>query len=112
MNLLSQNSWVVNSMMGKVLDASSFAKGLPILNFNADGKLTGSTGCNNFTGNFVLDGMGIKLDPGGMTKMACPGNGEADFLSAIQQVTNLKPDGSTLSLLNGTNEVMSLIPKK
>jgi|KBSMisStaDraftv2_1062788.scaffolds.fasta_scaffold1872284_1 heat shock protein HslJ len=111
-NTLTQNSWVVNSLLGKQLDSSAYLKGLPSINFGADGKLTGSTGCNNFTGNFKLDGMGVNLDPGAMTKMACPGNGEADFLSALQQVTNLKLNGNTLSLLNGANEVLSLIPKK
>ena len=65
-----------------------------------------------FTGNFKLEGTGITLDTGAMTRMACPGNGEADFLSAIKQVTNLKLNGNTLSLLNGANEVMGLIPKK
>ena len=112
MNTLTQNSWVVNSISGKKLDASASMKGLPSMNFSNDGKLTGSTGCNNFNGNFKLDGMGVKLNPGTMTRMACPGNGEADFLSAVQQVTNLKLNGNTLSLLNGTNEVMSLVPKK
>ena len=112
MNTLTQNSWVVNSLLGKQLDPSAFLKGLPGMSFGTDGKLTGSTGCNNFSGNFKLEGMGVKLDPGAMTRMACPGNGEADFISAIQQVTNLKMNGNTLSLLNGATEVMSLIPKK
>jgi len=112
MDTLSKSSWVVNSLLGKQLDPAAYMKGLPSMNFGADGKLTGSTGCNNFTGNFKLDGMGVKLDPGAMTRMACPGNGEADFLAAAQQVTNLKMNGNTLSLLNGATEVMSLVPKK
>lgn len=112
MNTLTQNSWIVNSLLGKQLDPAAYMKGLPAMNFGADGKLTGSTGCNNFTGNFKLDGINVKLDPGAMTRMACPGNGEADFLAAAQQVTNLKMNGNTLSLLNGATEVMSLIPKK
>jgi heat shock protein HslJ len=112
MDTLTQNSWVVNSLLGKQLDPAVYMKGLPSMNFGADGKLTGSTGCNKFTGNYKLDGMGVKLDPGAMTRMACPGNGEADFLAAAQQVTNLKMNGNTLSLLNGATEVMSLIPKK
>lgn len=112
MNTLTQNSWVVNTIMGKSLDTSAFVKGLPNLNFGSDGKLTGSTGCNSFTGNFKLEGTGIQLDPGAMTRMACPGNGEADFLNAIQQVTNVKLNGNGLSLLSGADEVMSLMPKK
>jgi heat shock protein HslJ len=111
-NTLTQNSWVINSLLGKQPDAASFLKGLPSMNFGSDGKLTGSTGCNNFAGNFKLEGTAVTLDPGAMTRMACPGNGEADFLSALQQVTNLKLNGNTLSLLNGATEVMSLISKK
>jgi len=112
MDMLAQNSWVVNSLLRKQPDPAAFLKGLPSLNFGADGKLTGSAVCNNFSGNFKPDGMDLKLDPGAMTRMACSGTGEADFLSAIKQVTNLKLKNNTLSLLNGANEVMSLIPKK
>lgn len=108
---LGGTEWNVTSLLGKSLKAEDIMKGLPSLNFSDNGKLFGSTGCNNFTGSFKLDGTELSLDPGAMTKMMCPDNTEQDFLNAINQVTNVKMDENKLNLLNGTNIVMSLEPK-
>ncbi len=108
---LGGQDWIVTSLLGNTLNANDLEKGLPSLNFSEDGKLFGSTGCNNFTGSYKLDGTKLSLNPGAMTKMFCPGDTEQKFLKAINQVTNLKMDASTLNLLNGTNTVMGLIPK-
>lgn len=113
-DLLTQiegREWNVTSLLGKTLNADDMMKGLPSLNFSENEKLFGSTGCNNFTGSYKLDGAKLSLDPGAMTKMFCTESTEQDFLNAINQVTNVKMDGSTLILLNGTNTVMSLVPK-
>jgi heat shock protein HslJ len=111
MSLLSGKSFNVESIMGKALNPADFMKGLPTFNFGNDGKMTGSSGCNNFMGNFKVDGKALSLDPGAMTRMACPGNGEGDFLNAVKQVNGLKAAGNKIKLLNGATEVMSLIPK-
>lgn len=103
--------WNVTSLLGKTLTADDALKTLPSLNFSDDGKLYGSTGCNNFTGSYKLDGTKLSLNPGAMTKMMCSGTTEQDFLTAINQVTNFKMDGNTLNLLNGAATVMSLVPK-
>lgn len=108
---LGDKEWNVTSLLGNTLNVNDLEKGLPSLNFSEDGKLFGSTGCNNFTGSYKLDGTKLSLNPGAMTKMFCPGDTEQNFLKAINQVTNLKMDGSTLNLLNGTKTVMSLMPK-
>jgi heat shock protein HslJ len=108
---LGGKEWNVTSLFGKPQDVDEITKGLPSLNFSDNGKLFGSTGCNNFTGSYKLDGTKLSLDPGAMTKMFCPGDTEQDFLRAINQVTSLKMDGNTLNLLNGTSPVMSLEPK-
>jgi len=111
MSLLGGKSFNVESILGKALNASDFMKGLPSFNFGSDGKLTGSSGCNTFNGNFKVDGKTLSIDPGAMTRMACPGTGESDFLNAVKQVNGLKAVGNKIKLLNGANEVMSLIPK-
>ncbi len=108
---LGGTEWNVTSLLGKSLKADDITKGLPSLNFSDNGKLFGSTGCNNFTGSYKLDGTELSLDPGAMTKIMCPDNTEQDFLNAINQVTNVKMDRNKLNLLNGTNTVMSLEPK-
>lgn len=108
---LGSTEWNVKSLLGKSLNAADITKGLPSINFSDNGKLFGSTGCNSFTGSYKLEGTKLSLDPGAMTKMMCSDNTEQDFLNAINQVTNLKMDGNTLNLLNGSKTVMSLEPQ-
>ncbi|HSC54460.1 MAG TPA: META domain-containing protein [Phnomibacter sp.] len=111
LELLAGKSFTVESLLGKALNAADFMKGLPSFKFGTDGKLTGSSGCNNFNGIFKVDGTNLSIDPGAMTRMSCPGTGEADFLDALKQVNGLKTVGNTIKLLNGAKEMMSLVPK-
>jgi heat shock protein HslJ len=111
LSLLTGNNWMLNTLMGKALDPSKFLSGIPSLNFMDGGKLAGFTGCNNFNGKFDLDGTDIKLDPGAMTKKACEGGGENDFLSALGQVGNFKVKKDKLTLMDGAKELMSFIPQ-
>ncbi|REG85393.1 META domain-containing protein [Algoriphagus antarcticus] len=112
LNLLTGNSWTLSSLMGKGLDMNQFAGGIPSLAFLEDGKLSGFSGCNNFSGNFSLEGTGIELDPGAMTKKMCPGSGEQDYISALGKVGDLKIGKDKLTLLDGATELMSFVPKK
>lgn len=110
-DLLQGKSFNVESIAGKLLNAADYKNGLPSFNFGTEGKLSGNAGCNNFNGNFKVDGNTLNLNPGAMTRMACPGSGETDFLNAVKQVTGLKQEGGKLKLLNGATELMSLVPK-
>jgi putative lipoprotein len=67
-------------------------------------KLTGSTGCNNFTGSYIASEGALQFMPGATTmKMCTPAvaGQEQAFLAALKATTNYKVDGSTLELLNG-----------
>ena len=88
-----------------------FPGGIPSLDFLAEGKLSGFSGCNNFSGNFSLEGTGLKLEPGAMTKKMCPGTGEQDYISALGKVRDLKIEKEKLTLLDGDTELMSFVPK-
>ncbi|MCE7054103.1 META domain-containing protein [Algoriphagus sp. AGSA1] len=111
LKLLTNKSWALSSLAGKSLDMSQFPGGIPTLNFLEDGKLSGFTGCNNFSGNFSLEEPGIKLDPGAITKKMCPGSGEEDFIAALKKAGDLKIARDKLTLLDGTMELMSFVPK-
>lgn len=110
-SFLTGNTWSLSSFMGQDVDLSKFRDGLPSLSFLDGGKLAGFAGCNNFSGGFSLEGTDIKLDPGALTRKACQGSGEADFISAMSKVKNIKAGKDKLTLLDGTTEIMSLIPK-
>jgi heat shock protein HslJ len=111
LSLLTGNSWALSSLMGEGLDPSQFTGTIPSLDFLEGGKLAGYSGCNNFSGSFSLEGTAVKLDPGAITKKACPSAGEQDFLSAIEKVSQLKVDRNKLTLLDGATELMSFVPK-
>lgn len=110
-SLLTDKPWELSSMMG-ALDSSKFPAGLPSLSFLEGGRLAGFAGCNNFSGGFSLEGSGIQLDPGAMTKKACPGNGEDLFMQALDKVKNFKVEKEKLTLLDGDTELMSFVPKQ
>lgn len=91
---------------------SKFSGGLPTLDFLEGGNLAGFAGCNNFSGGFSLEGTGIKLDPGAITRKACPGGGEDEFISSLNKVKNFTVGKEKLTLLDGATELMSFVPYK
>lgn len=109
---LSANAWIPESLKGESVDEDDYMKGLPELEFLKEGTVRGSTGCNSFKGTFLLKDQNITIDPGAMTKMNCPGDGEAEFLNAINSVTGAKMEDNSLVLMSGAEEIMKLIPKK
>ena len=87
----------------------------PSLTFDlAKNRVSGSTGCNQFNGPVKIDGKQIQFsDPMAMTRMMCPGEGEAVFLKTLKSVNRfvVSPDGSTLTLLNGDIAMMRFAKK-
>lgn len=112
LSLLTGKSWALSSLMGSGVDLGKFPSGVPTLDFLEGGRLSGFAGCNNFSGGFSLEGTGIKLDPGAMTRKACQGSGEDEVISAINRVKNFKVEKEKLTLLDGATELMSFVPKK
>lgn len=112
LKMLTGNSWMLETLMGSGINLSDFSGDLPSLNFLDAGRLSGFSGCNSFNGNFSLEGASLKLDPGAMTQKACPGNGEQNFMSVLGKVNDLKIGKDKLTLMDGANELMTLIPKK
>lgn len=74
--------WMLEKINNVTLKASSFAKGLPLINIAlASNRVSGNDGCNSFSGAMEVQGSKIKFGPIISTKMACPGmNSQDDFL--------------------------------
>jgi putative lipoprotein len=54
-----------------------------------DGTVSGSSGCNRYTGPYTLDGDSLELGPIAATLMACPPPADAierDYLAALERV--------------------------
>jgi heat shock protein HslJ len=109
---------VISSLQGKTWRLTSFtnesgsASVLPgtaiTAVFGADGKVTGSAGCNNYFAGYQLSGNGIKIGPVGSTLMWCgqpPGvmAQETTYLKLLQGSTTYSTNGTELKLSNGTN---------
>ncbi|MEM9050477.1 MAG: META domain-containing protein [Bacteroidota bacterium] len=105
---LTQNQWVLESLNSTDVDAANYVKGLPSLNFNSDGSMNGSTGCNTFTGKFSLSET-LSMTPGAMSKMSCPGSGEKDFLDAISRVTKVNLTDGDLVMTDGNTELLKFV---
>jgi heat shock protein HslJ len=69
--------------------------------FSEDGTVSGSSGCNNYTGGFTTEGGSIEIGPLAGTRKACEPDvmtQEAAFLAAMENATTVTIDGSTLEL--------------
>jgi heat shock protein HslJ len=77
--------------------------------FSAEGnRVSGSTGCNRFTGTFTRTGASLRFSPLATTKMACPPTLDAQeraFLAALQATTALHLAGNTLELKDASGTV-------
>jgi heat shock protein HslJ len=77
--------WTLQRWNGKQLSAGEFAKGLPLIQFDAAAnKISGHDGCNQLFGEIEMRGNFITVKTLGSTKMACPGNkNEINIAAAI-----------------------------
>lgn len=70
----------------------------------ADGRVTGTTGCNEFSGTATIDGYGITFSPLATTRRACEDpvmNQERAFLQALESARSWSIDGRHLDLFDG-----------
>lgn len=111
MTNLLQAKWALESLTGQNNLTGLFNNKMPFLNFNTEAlRISGNSGCNNLSGSFsVMAGNKISLGQLATTKMACPGNGESVFLSALGKVTHFTISNGVLKLLNGKEELMRLV---
>lgn len=71
--------------------------------FDEDGTLFGSSGCNNYSGSFTVDGDQMSIMPLASTMMMCPEpegvmEQEAAFAAALETVATYTIDGDRLEL--------------
>ena len=109
-------SWEANIVTGSPTPfAERYPDKKPSLTFDlTENRVSGSTGCNQFNGPVKIDGQQIQFsDAMAMTRMMCPGEGEAVFMKTLRSVNRfaLSPDGKTLTLLNGDIAVMRFAKK-
>jgi putative lipoprotein len=75
-----------------------------VVNFNPDGKITGSGGCNQFFGGYSVTGNTIKIGPIASTRKGCPGliGVEAAFFAMLESAKSFEELNGTLILYDIT----------
>lgn len=101
-------TWVLNYITGpRITFEGLYPEKKPTINFDLEkGEINGNTSCNSFSSKITRDKDKIKLDNPLSTMMACPGNGEATFISTLLKVESYKVNGDTLSFYTDGIEMM------
>lgn len=69
--------------------------------FGADGRLTGSGGCNRFTGSYAIEGETLTIGPVAATRMLCPEpamSAEAALFRVLSEARSFVRDGAELNI--------------
>jgi heat shock protein HslJ len=82
----------------------------PFIQFGANGRVSGSSGCNRFTGAYEMTGDGaIRIGPLASTRMACPEAemaAESKFITMLDEVRSFERSGKSLSLRSADGKVL------
>lgn len=92
-------SWELNYISGPRIAFNGLYPGKkPIMVFDlADKKVSGNSSCNSFSGKLSADDTSINFNqPMAVTKMACPGEGEAIFFETLKKVNKYSVKGDTI----------------
>jgi len=114
---LSQLSgtWELNYISGpRIAFNGLYPAKRPVIKFEiAEKRFSGNTSCNSFSGALVADDIAINFtEPFIMTKMACPGEGEATFIEMLKKVSNYTvTNDTTLNFTMGDIAVMRFTKK-
>ena len=102
---LAGSAWdVTNYNNGREAVVSLLADTTLTAVFGADGTISGSAGCNNFSGSYTSDGAGvIAIGSLATTRKMCPTPEgimaqEAEFLAALESAATYRIDGANLEM--------------
>lgn len=87
------------------ISAADLPAGVKIeVEFEPDGRITGSGGCNRFFGGYTVSGTHIKIGPLASTRKGCPGliKLEAAFFATLQAATSFEQTDTTLILFDAS----------
>jgi len=104
---LAGTRWRVTAIHnGQGAVASLVAGSTVTLAFDADGRASGSAGCNGFSAGYVQSGTQLRFQPAATARRMCPGDAlmqqELAFLRALEGVATMRLEGARLELRTGS----------
>lgn len=101
--------WALEAIEGEKVIIDDTVRNLPVLEiYVEDERVHGNTGCNVLNGSVEIGEDKISFSKIITTEMACPGNLEQRFLSALQKVDNYKIEKLRLFLYDDNEELLTL----
>ncbi|HLQ86081.1 MAG TPA: META domain-containing protein [Salinisphaeraceae bacterium] len=101
-SLLIDREWVVEDIAERgIIDASHMT-----LNFDANGRLSGYAGCNNYHAQYELAGESLRVDTMAVTMKACApalNNQERRFLQVLRDTHSFDIDATGKLILHSAN---------
>jgi heat shock protein HslJ len=99
--------WALESIAGEKITIDETVKNLPMLEiYVEEERVHGNTSCNTIDGKVEIDKNNITFYDIITTEMACPGDLEQKFLSALDKVNNYKIEKLKLYLYNNDQKIM------
>lgn len=105
-NLILNNQWKLIELNGKSLTNENVNVTLTLN--AANHQVNGNGGCNNYFGNYKLDGNTIEISNVGATKMFCveTANIEDEFFNTLKDKSDIKVTDSQLIFSKGGKTVL------
>lgn len=106
---LQGHEWQVTALNTGSAVASVVAGTQPTARF-VQGRVSGNTGCNQFSANYSLEGFNLEIGPAISTKRAClneeAGKQEIALLQALENVVNFRIVGNQLTLYDKEGRIL------
>ncbi len=103
---IQDSNYILEMLNDKKVSNNDYTNEIPQLRFNTkEGTVSGSSGCNRLNGEVKISGNEISFSNLAMTRMMCPGDGEANFLSALKNAETFKAENNKLYLMDDTRTV-------
>ena len=104
-------SWTVTAVLRDCALIAPVDGTAPSIEFDADGRVFGSAGCNRFTAGFESDHRELRIIAAASTRMFCtepPGvmEQEAAFLDALARAAQFRREAESLQLLDASGAVL------
>jgi heat shock protein HslJ len=112
---LAGTAWTVVELAGEAVpvDATPAAR-QPHLVFGADGRLSGSDGCNRLTGSYTVKANGISFGQIAGTRMACPNadTRASRFHAAMKGTSHWSIVNGRLHFLGATGKPLAVLARR